>query len=230
MDRHTAKPRDGPPDKDGATPASTTTDTSPTTSKDGAPSLLTMPAEIRNRIYAYALAVPVILPDDKLSDSDHADMDVLDFKGKHPALLRACRQTRREAISLYYENEFLLILEDFDSTRAIEWIELAAKYVDRKRLCVQWDWKSLGYEGEEGTGTNILELLRYAHADRMPPFNPCTMWQSEHWNPSRYDIDEHLERLFGIARDLSAVPWETVRSVLERYAEGTAIGNLGMTG
>ena len=70
--------------------------------------MLTLPPEIRNAIYAYALN------------------RILDIEIKPtlrgPALPKVCRQLRAEALEMWYSlNEFETIVKDYDATLVLNW-------------------------------------------------------------------------------------------------------------
>ena len=66
--------------------------------QDSSSALLTLPAELRNKIYDYALVEP--------------DKIIVDEDLKLPGLLFTCRQTLQESLGIYYGNAFFLKIKD----------------------------------------------------------------------------------------------------------------------
>ena len=84
------------------------------------PTLLSLPGEVRNRIYGYSLV-----------EASRITIDDQDSFPAEPALLQTCRRVRSEALDIYYkENEFRFIIEEFEASHYIEWCQIS----DNKRL------------------------------------------------------------------------------------------------
>lgn len=78
------------------------------------PRLLTLPPELRNRIYTYALIEP---------DEIWITPELL-----QPSLVRVCRQLRAEALELWLTgNKYQVMVIDCDATLATRWHELCCK-------------------------------------------------------------------------------------------------------
>ncbi|KAK5127342.1 hypothetical protein LTR85_006681 [Meristemomyces frigidus] len=76
------------------------------------PSLLTLPPEMRNRIYRFALLAPEGI----------IKLPVIGHWPSAPSLLQTCHQIRTEASAIYYtENEFNINIARHDATRYIKW-------------------------------------------------------------------------------------------------------------
>ncbi|KAK3629413.1 hypothetical protein LTR56_018077 [Elasticomyces elasticus] len=77
--------------------------------------LFTIPAEVRVRIYEYALIsnAPIVIEKDE----------------PQPNILRTCRQIRKEAMSIYYtENDFSMTIHQWDGLAAVPFRKLMLKY------------------------------------------------------------------------------------------------------
>jgi len=76
--------------------------------------LLTLPAELRNSIYAFALIL------------DHAvyATDGDGHEQESPALLRTCKQIRTEAMGLFYSvnNMFIISIQKGEPEPATRWL------------------------------------------------------------------------------------------------------------
>ncbi|KAF7185428.1 hypothetical protein HII31_13275 [Pseudocercospora fuligena] len=84
--------------------------------------LLSIPAEMRNRIYRLVLLEYATNP--KINDGGFGRVQFLPH-GPHPqepSLLQTCTQIRKEASSIYYmENRFVFEARDCDITLAMDW-------------------------------------------------------------------------------------------------------------
>lgn len=107
--------------------------------------LLKLPPELRNRIYELAL-----------SDHDRRIAVNLDKHSRGvPPLLQVCRQTRREALSMYYGGATFGCYWLHETSRvemACQWFELigdeAAKHVRHIRVCAgTWNPFNYCYDG-----------------------------------------------------------------------------------
>ena len=84
-----------------------------------APHLLSIPHELRNRIYN-----EVLVSDNAIVISKRARTPYY-----QPALLRTCRQIRSEAISLFYSlNQFPATLESYDGCTLIPFYQMLLRY------------------------------------------------------------------------------------------------------
>lgn len=85
----------------------------PQTSTPSTSALLSLPPEMRNRIYRFALL---------------HENDILTQTGSKPpadpAILRTCRQLRNEASGIYYqENDIVFEVESYDIDTYVRWTE-----------------------------------------------------------------------------------------------------------
>jgi hypothetical protein len=84
-------------------PATTTTTTRPSTPSTGSP-FMDLPGELKNRIYFYALV-----------RKDNVEISAANWDTHQPALLKTCKQIRREALSIFYnENRVSANIEDWN--------------------------------------------------------------------------------------------------------------------
>jgi hypothetical protein len=84
--------------------------------------LFAIPAELRNRIYRYAMI-------------QDGDLTVTPRGPSEPALLRTCYVVRDEACSIYYgENQFLLHIEDWNGMKFHGFLRQYHKYAPRSSL------------------------------------------------------------------------------------------------
>lgn len=81
--------------------------------------ILSLPPEMRNRIYRECVVEGVI--------TLHSD-DMFDSLPVEPALLLTCRQIRKEALSIYYhENKFEFCISHHDAGNYIKWYKSAKR-------------------------------------------------------------------------------------------------------
>lgn len=158
--------------------------------------LLGLPAELRNRIYRFALIKPKSIDIDKIKWPTH-----------QPALLKTCKQIRREALGLFYfENRFCARIDDWDPV-----------VKDRfSRLMVTYNTKSPQlshcFKGDP-SWPNLLKWLRAVYERRVGGISDCI------------GKERTLERkligiLFMTARKTRlTMPWSEVVTLLEAHRE-----------
>ncbi|KAK3628219.1 hypothetical protein LTR56_018733 [Elasticomyces elasticus] len=102
----------------------------------GAWTLLTLPSEMRNRIYREVLNGDEI----EISSTDK-------FLPIEPAVLRTCRQARNEALAIYYkENTFVFRIYDNDARNLIKYCKLSLLHKDSDaafEVASSRNWKNL---------------------------------------------------------------------------------------
>ncbi|KAI5359864.1 hypothetical protein Slin15195_G117250 [Septoria linicola] len=118
------------------------------------PHFLSLPAELRNDIYRYA-----ILSDDKIKIATNMAQPP-----QEPAMLRVNRQTRHEALGIYYqENHFRFDMHNFDARAYTNWIQ--AKPIIRGRLQV-W-FKLYLITSSELAWKNLMAWLEAIHVRKV---------------------------------------------------------------
>lgn len=162
------------------------------------PMLLSIPAEIRNRIYRMVLV-----------KGDWTRVKVNAPPPKDPALLQTCRQIRAKSIELYYkENDFLFHIAKFDASKYIAWRKLS-KY-RKKHGVFFWISSSRNW-------SNLLQWLKawwYSEADCVKPADDAS--------ESGRRADAIATRLFSMVARMETIPdmkWAQVESMLEDVHE-----------
>ena len=156
------------------------------------PTLLGLPAEIRNKIYRYALV-------------EQAPIDITEHSCVEAALTRTSRQLRFETQPIYSkENQFKFYVVDCKPQVPRCWTEY-------------WLWKAHGKPGftvvlEISGGlnwTNLLGWLKACHAGKMFSFDLPT-------KISRASFDtKTAARTFQILREMEGLPWARIKAVVE---------------
>ena len=175
-------------------------------SNHATPTLLGIPAELRNRIYRYALVVL----DDHLCNEVYIDEDNYHM----PGILRASRQLRDEGTQMYLEeNSFVLGMNDF-------------KFAPQRQ---HWIWTKVGdrglykeLEGQISLG-NINKWLKQFWRER-DPYAPRA------WRWDEYDETSPTERIaieaFNIVETLFDTPWRKVKEVLSAFWTAAYAGGI----
>ncbi|KAK4610579.1 hypothetical protein CLAFUW4_14140 [Fulvia fulva] len=105
--------------------------------------LLSLPAEMENKIYRYTLTTP-----EDIEIRSAADLPV------GPGLLRTCRQIRPEAIGIYYhENDFAFPIQNFNADCYIKFCKSS-----RNRLMSSHIFRI--YEARTGSWPNLVRWLK----------------------------------------------------------------------
>jgi hypothetical protein len=154
---------------------------------------LDLPAELRNRIYDYALAGPT---------HGRQDIPVSEGRCSEPGILRACRQTRQEATPIFYhrwEVFYLIVTDGKFEPQLQHWVWTK---VDSDKLRVdyhgqlEWDdlmvWFSLCHQG-------IIEVKKFCDGT--------------------YE-NETVEKAFKMAAAMKTASWAVTEQVLTLFKEG----------
>lgn len=159
-------------------------------------SLLGLPAELRNRIYRFALIKPKTI-----------DIDQSKWPTHQPALLKTCKQIRREALGVFYfENKFCARIYDWDPVVKDRFSRLMVAYNTK---CPQL---SHSFKGSPNW-TNLLEWLRAVHEGRISGISDCV-------GRARTSERKLVGILFLIARRTRVnMPWPEVVRLLEAHRE-----------
>ncbi|KAK5124394.1 hypothetical protein LTR85_001611 [Meristemomyces frigidus] len=156
--------------------------------------LLTLPGELRNRIYRLALVA-------------HDDITVDKENWKQPALLQVCKRIRKEGSSIYYEeNKFGFDATDFNSDALISWFQHG------KRFPKSIEQGSCGPTGRNDWG-NLLRWLKRCFEVRMFGISAAD------WSSSEIKTAVTAFKLADNLR-LVRLGWEQVHIALELYRQG----------
>ena len=151
------------------------------------PTLLTIPPEMRNRIYRE------VLVEGRITISGHDQLPT------EPPLLRVCRTTRHEALSIYYqENRFRFLIVDNDASKYIKWFKSCIRREDANISIDPYDSRNRG------------NLLKWAEAFYR---GECGMPGEPEDAQTEGDA---VEGILSVVERLQryGVPWETVRAGL----------------
>ncbi|KAK5117142.1 hypothetical protein LTR85_008910 [Meristemomyces frigidus] len=165
------------------------------TSESTPPTLLSLPGELRNRIYRHALVSDLLIRVTRTKDWEQ------------PALLATSKQIRHEARKIYYlENRFRLIAANMDSAAITAFAQNVGPYLhDDLQIVVEPtgrpDWN------------NLLRWLKDFFEGRSIP-------DSE--SPEAGSPMKVVTNAFDIVRELAkaGLAWEQVVPVLESYRNG----------
>lgn len=166
------------------------------------PNLLGIPPELRNRIYDFALVSRKRL---QVTDGSPAL--------EQPALLRTCRQIRREAIAIYYtDNRFRFIVHAYDGAAMIPFREVLIKY-------------------RESAKTSNFSIALCDNCDEVHIDN-LDVWLEAHYKDAKLvpglRQDKSAEatmamtlarRTFGVVRAMRKQGWPEVNDVLGAFYE-----------
>lgn len=167
---------------------------------DNAPTLLTLPAELRNAIYRLVLVVDIYV---EVDDHDHHTH----------SLLRTCRQLRKEASSFFLdENIFWIIFTDLRARMPIQhWAVLC---VEKQRIALvtvgSMHWN------------NLKQWLKIYHEN-------CGTYPSMADEEEEGDASDVAAYAFNIVDAMQGLPWLTVEAILEEYRRGTERGAVTWT-
>ena len=154
--------------------------------------LLSLPPEIRNTIYRYALV------QGKISVRAPAFATA-----EQPALLQVNRQIRTEAINIYYhENEFLWLVEDFDATATAMWQQSSEARAQASHI--------FEFEGRR-VWDNLFKWLKAFYSDETSGIGPVRLEQGG------AEVVVAASHMFEVVRELRSQgrEWEHIRPILE---------------
>ncbi|KAK4500771.1 hypothetical protein PRZ48_008961 [Zasmidium cellare] len=160
------------------------------------PTLFTLPAELRNRIYHYAVVDPNANGETVIDHTNYAQ----------PALLRGSRQLRYEASPVfYYENVFRFSCPDFDCTALVSFSKHYRRYWGSHRAG-KFKFEIGGQRKDWG---NLMRWLRLVHARVVPALNRVS---------TQDDMSGRslASRAMAVVRELRDLPWARVRLILEQ--------------
>lgn len=169
----------------------------PQSSTDGRSLLLKLPPELRNTIYRFAL----------VSD---ANIDIHFPHFDESSLLMVCKQIRREASPIFYlENNFYLLVHNYDSTACLKWKEKIDVLVHRQEIP-----SALNYIGGSTRSApswrNLQEWLRRIHDGTVLfSINPPTQTASQDV------VDLMLGGMFSMVVRMQSLPWVDVAKELQ---------------
>ena len=159
--------------------------------------LLELPAELRNRIYCYAVVSDTSVPVGANSFSE-------------PALLATSKQIRDEASPVFYaENSFNVDMSDYETTLYL--------LFRRKQIAI---FKRYGVKTKcHPTGTwrpnwqNLHTWLRLLHVGLI--FKNVAVRPSS--NPAMNILDKTWNSLFETVESLRDLPWSRVEDIVEQH-------------
>lgn len=163
--------------------------------------LLGLPAELRNKIYYYALTK---LENDNFGNNH---IEINPSSHKEPGLLRVCSQTRNEASPIYFNQFIWLIVEDTA-------LPLAKSH---------WFWKKVDLEHR-----HIIFEGRCDWTKLRIWFKMCH--GGEFMLPGFYGGDaawETIQEAFCIAIDTRESSWESAELVLRSFKRGVDLVSQG---
>ncbi|KAF2771265.1 hypothetical protein EJ03DRAFT_334934 [Teratosphaeria nubilosa] len=154
------------------------------------PSLLSLPAELRNQIYRYTLL-----------EKDSIDINTLPLTfPQTPGLLGACRQTREECLGIYYEeNIFRFVINNYDASLYIKWCTTF-----RAQRRAETSFKIRG--GGHAHWKNLLTWLEAYYRRNCDGFAPQ--------GTAKGDAGGHLFDMTDKLR-CQDVPWDVAQAILE---------------
>ncbi|KAK3631765.1 hypothetical protein LTR56_016721 [Elasticomyces elasticus] len=161
-----------------------------------------LPPELRNRCYRYALSTA-----DTIQLVGDARME--------PALLRASRQLRGEAASIYYaENTFLFIIRDMAGAEMVPFRRLQLRFSKDARGV-------FGFTVAPGVNwANLLAWLKAHHAHRRRA--PSWYHRSE---DERYHDLVIVAAAFDVVRMMRNEDWTRIEALLEILHKAVAVSN-----
>lgn len=160
--------------------------------------LLSLPPELRNRIYRYAVL-------------EHEDICLSASGPQQPALLRVCTQTRQEAINIYYtENCFRLSVQDYDGEALSQFCTNWQAYFTPPADYV-FETYMLGIRGIVHTGKpswpNLLRWLKACREAGAPRY--C------HGSETDSNESKMVSAAFSVMDAMGDAPWTDVEKAIE---------------
>ncbi|KAK3066347.1 hypothetical protein LTR53_017345, partial [Teratosphaeriaceae sp. CCFEE 6253] len=162
---------------------------------------LALPAELRNTIYRFALVPP-------------GEINVEGPARMQPALLRASRQLRQEALSIYYsDNRFSFTVQNMCGVGMVHFRVLLKKY---RSKAVHGNFAR--YLGQGLHWGNLMEWMGASHAEPKARAG----WSFHQMACSKCRV---VGAAFDIVREMRKDEWAKVETVLQAYHEGVAAAN-----
>ena len=153
--------------------------------------LLSIPAEIRNKTHRFAAVSNQIIVPPNCQPT------------KEPGWLRTCRQTRQEAVGIYYqENQFVFRIDNFNAGACLKWTEQSKLHLHA----------STGYVVSHST--NWANLVKWLKAFWGRKFQGL----KEKYNAPKLKEKYTAAAMFSLVRKMRGVPgmqWEKIEEVLE---------------
>lgn len=158
--------------------------------------LMSLPPELRNRIYRFAVV-------------SSQKIDVSSSGIQEPDLLLACKQTRKEALGIFYsENTFAVDNHDYDPSVSVRWTS-KLRQMYRQHLIKEAPTCVFSTPSPQPNWPNFARWLKHAHAKEtilsVGAFEGGTKWADE----------LVLEACSRLAMETRDVPWERFEQVLE---------------
>ncbi|KAK5704354.1 hypothetical protein LTR97_003372 [Elasticomyces elasticus] len=164
--------------------------------------LLTLPPELRNRIWEHSLVSP------------EPPVRIDNETWRQPPLIRTCKQIRQEAAPMYYGlNKFSIIVTDLDFKTDIHFCRSA-------RSCVDFPPDTSYYSSGpvQAKWESLMEGAKAVHSGMIPG---C-----QH-NMAQTGVLAAAAGALKIARRLRGVPWEQVEEVLIVYKSAVVSSGTG---
>lgn len=153
--------------------------------------LLSMPAEMRNRIYRLALLDP-------------QEISVSAAGVPEPGFMRACKQIRQETFAIYYgENEFTVDMSRYDPTATVIWQRMYMLLYEKYRIQPVTQM----HGDKTPNWQNLIRWLEQAHGGRI---------QTGMGVKKNAGVELHVVgAMFEAVRTLQDLPWKRVQEFLE---------------
>ncbi|KAK5124415.1 hypothetical protein LTR85_001632 [Meristemomyces frigidus] len=153
------------------------------------PTLLSLPGELRNHIYRFALLSPSRIP---------IGSDTL----AQPSLLHACHQVRKEAKPIYYkENKFCVTITNFH-------FGLDMAFTRQCMPCRHLNVTAALVQIGQGSWQNLLNGLKACHEGSCGGLR-YSEGEDLFW--------AYAARAFEMVKDLKSCPWPQVEKALDKY-------------
>lgn len=181
--------------------------------------LLSLPGELKNRIYRLVL----------VKSEDNPIVVTSTGYDRGGGLLQTCKEVRREGLKIFdYENKFTHLVRRYNCTPVYEFVhslESCSRVIDPGKVNLD------GANDGEPCWSNVLRWLRRIHNYKvLPCVDDLGTEQLRRENVT--DMESHTQRImFSIAARLQDQPWDFVEDMLvgmrpslvvvdERWAEG----------
>ncbi|KAK5731994.1 hypothetical protein LTR17_010947 [Elasticomyces elasticus] len=166
----------------------------------GAWTLLTLPPEMRNRIYREVLV-----------EGDIYIYTHSRFLPIEPALVRVCRQTRDEALAIYHkENVFVFDINENNARNLINWCKSALRRKDGE----------IAFEVAHSQNWSNLAVWARAVFEGKCDMPELSRGSGHGSDPAAYHVLEVVSKF-----KECHIGWETVDAVLKQLRMALAVGN-----